>query len=108
MRVYEPERVVVEANVREGGYLVLSDTNYPGWKAWVDGEPVSILNANLLMRAVPLGTGQHLVEFRFEPESLRWGAAGSLASLILLVIGGGVCAARKWIPTAGRKADGGV
>jgi len=108
VRVYEPERVVVEANLEEGGYLVLSDTNYPGWKAWVDGKPVSILDANLLMRAVPLGTGQHLVEFRFEPDSLRWGVVGSLASLALLVIGGGVCAARNRSLTAGRKPDGGV
>ena len=28
------------------GILVLNDTNYPGWKAYVDGKEASILSAN--------------------------------------------------------------
>ncbi|HUW08081.1 MAG TPA: YfhO family protein, partial [Anaerolineae bacterium] len=105
VRVYEPERVVIETQLADDGYLVVSDTNYLGWKAWVDGRPVRILNANLLMRAVPLGRGEHLVEFRFEPESLRWGTIVSLTSLALVLIVGSICAARNGHLTAGRKPD---
>jgi len=94
VEVYEPERVVVRAILVEPGYLVLSDTHYPGWKAWVDGEPAVILRANLLFRAVALGAGEHVVEFRYQPASLRWGAAISLAALALLLAGLGFCIAR--------------
>ncbi|MDH7485792.1 MAG: YfhO family protein [Anaerolineae bacterium] len=87
VQVYEPERVVVRAALAEPGYLVLSDTYYPGWQAWVDGQPAAILRANLLFRAVALEAGEHVVEFRYRPASLRWGVGISLAALAVLLAG---------------------
>ena len=87
VEVYEPEKVVVRAALAEPGYLVLSDTYYPGWEAWVDGQPAAILRADLLFRAVALEAGEHVVEFRYRPASLRWGAGISLAALAVLVAG---------------------
>ena len=82
---YEPERVVVEATLARPGYLVLADTYYPGWRATVDGAPVTIRRANLLVRAVYLAPGQHRVEFVYAPDTLRWGAMVSgMGGIILL------------------------
>jgi hypothetical protein len=83
---YAPEQVVISATLPGPGYLVLSDANYPGWRAWVDGEPAPILTANLLVRAVALPAGSHRVEFRFEPDSLRYGALISFMATGVLVI----------------------
>jgi len=68
---YAPEDVRVSA--QGAGYLVLTDAWYPGWKAWVDGAPAPILRADLMFRAVYLLPGSHAVEFRFEPDSVKWG-----------------------------------
>jgi hypothetical protein len=103
VQVYEPERVVVHASLEEDGFLVVSDTNYPGWKVWVDGTQGSILSANLLMRAVRLDKGDHLVEFRYEPASFRRGSAISLSFLAGVLLAGIVGALRKGHAMAGRK-----
>jgi hypothetical protein len=84
---YEPERVVISANLAEAGYLVLTDTYYPGWRALVDGLEMPIYRADLLFRAVYLPAGQHRIEFIYDPCSFRVGAAISLVTLLALVTG---------------------
>ncbi len=48
------ERVVLHADAIHAGYLVLEDTYYPGWKAYVDGRSARIVAANGAFRAVAL------------------------------------------------------
>jgi hypothetical protein len=83
---YAPEHVVVRATTDTPGYLLLTDTHYPGWEATVDGEPAQILRANILFRAVRLEAGTHRVEFRFRPASVRWGARISAGACLLWLI----------------------
>jgi len=66
--------------------LVLADSYYPGWKAYVNGREEKILRANLFFRAVPLSAGHHTVEFRYEPRSFAVGLAISLTTLVSLVL----------------------
>ncbi len=85
---YEPERVVVEANLTHEGYVVLSDTFYPGWHVTVNGVESRIHRANLLFRAVYLPAGHHTVEFQFRPQSLRLGLYVSALALVSTGLGG--------------------
>ncbi len=80
IRTHRSDRVVIDVNARQAGYLVLTDTFYPGWKATVDGETRPILRANHLFRAVPVDAGAQTVTFRYEPLSFRIGAALSLVA----------------------------
>ena len=82
---YRPERMVVETDLDEPGYLVLSETWYPGWRATVDGDRVDVCRADLLFRAVALEPGQHRVVFAFRPFSQALGALVSVIGLALLV-----------------------
>ncbi len=84
---YQPERVEIITNLDTPGWLVLTDTHYPGWQATIDGEPTEILKANLNFRAVELPAGEHLVVFKFNPPSLQIGAGISGLALIVLVAG---------------------
>ena len=59
--------------------LVLTDTYYPGWRAYVGGEETESLRANGLFRAIRFPTGQHAVVFEFRPQSFRLGVVISLA-----------------------------
>ncbi|HHS96391.1 MAG TPA: hypothetical protein ENK08_00595 [Chloroflexi bacterium] len=79
---YAPERVEVEVDLATPGYLVLTDANYPGWRAWVDGEPAEVMTADLLFRAVYLEPGRHRVLFAFRPTLVRAGAGVSLVALL--------------------------
>ncbi len=47
---YRDERVSLQADT-EGGYLVLADAYYPGWRAYVDGEETPVLRGDYLFRA---------------------------------------------------------
>lgn len=64
-------------------YVVLSDIYYPGWAAYVDGVRRDILRANAILRAVRIGPGDHIVEFRFAPSTVMWGAIVSGVTFVL-------------------------
>ncbi|HEY7162743.1 MAG TPA: YfhO family protein, partial [Acidobacteriota bacterium] len=59
--------VKIAANLFKPGFLVLTDTDYPGWKVYDRGKEKEILPAYGLFRAIALDKGQHTLEFRFEP-----------------------------------------
>jgi hypothetical protein len=82
---YEPDRVVIESNVDFPGWLVLSDHYYPGWVATVDGRPVTIYRANVMVRAVRLSAGRHKIEFRYRPSWLYIGGAISLPAWVFVI-----------------------
>lgn len=89
---YLPNEITLSVRQPKNGYLVLSDTYYPGWKAYVDGESTKIFRANYLMRAIKLSEGNHNVVFRYEPLSFRIGLYITLISLcvgIMICLGTG-------------------
>jgi uncharacterized membrane protein YfhO len=83
---YSPNQVKIEVALDQDGYLVLSDTYYPGWRAYVDGEEKEILRANYAFRAVPLESGRHTVLFKYDPLSFKVGLAISLATWGAIVL----------------------
>ncbi|MBN2058661.1 MAG: YfhO family protein [Candidatus Saganbacteria bacterium] len=75
-------RVVLETFADRRRWLFLSDTYYPGWRAYVDGKAAPIHRAKQMFRAVELPAGRHQVVFSYEPMSLRLGALISLLCFI--------------------------
>lgn len=65
--------------------LILTDTNYPGWEASVDGRNTRIYNADYIFRAIYLPKGKHAIEFNFRPFSFRLGLGISIFALFLSV-----------------------
>jgi hypothetical protein len=80
---YTPEEIFVKATTDAPGYLLLTDTFYPGWQATVDGQPAEIQRADLMFRAVRLEPGTHQVVYRYQPASVRWGTWISALALVL-------------------------
>ncbi|MFC2166495.1 YfhO family protein [Acidobacteriota bacterium] len=77
---------VVNVTTEKKGYLVLSDTYYPGWRARDDGKTIKIYRANRVMRAVVLDKGTHRVEFDFSPLSFKIGWLLSLGAGLFCLI----------------------
>jgi hypothetical protein len=71
--------------LRSPGLLVLSDSYYPGWKAYVDGVESRILRADFAIRAVQLSAGTHTVHFVYDPLTFKVGAAISVLGVFAVV-----------------------
>jgi uncharacterized membrane protein YfhO len=83
---YKAGTVDVEATTN-GGYLVLTDAYYPGWRAYVDGAETPLYRGDYLFRAVALPPGRHLVQFRYEPASFATGLTISRLAAALAALG---------------------
>ena len=75
----------LRADAPGGGFLVLTDPYYPGWKAYVNGVETPILRADYLFRAIALPPGSHEIRFIFVPSSLQRGTILSAAGLVIAV-----------------------
>lgn len=65
---YTPEQVSLRVSAPSKGYLVLSDTDYPGWRAFVNGAETPIYRANGMFRAVTIPeAGEFSVKFLYDP-----------------------------------------
>lgn len=91
---YGNREVTVDVTTRGSGLLVLSDTFYPGWKAYLDGREVEILRANYAFRAVEVGDGSHRVRFSYTPDYYSMGIAVTSTSAALLLLGLVLCVVR--------------
>jgi uncharacterized membrane protein YfhO len=72
---YASQEVTIDAAVERPALLVLNDSDYPGWKVYVDGRQSHWITANYLFRGVLLQPGRHRVRFAYEPASFAAGAA---------------------------------
>jgi hypothetical protein len=79
------DEVRVVATSDGPGYVVLDDFYHRGWTASVDGQSARVLIANALFRAVAVDAGTHVVDFRFQPQSLWLGLGVSILSLIVVL-----------------------
>jgi hypothetical protein len=89
--------LTLQVKVAGDNLLVLSDTYYPGWKAFVNGKKTKIYRADYNFRAIPLTAGTHRVEFVYDPISFELGAGATLLG-IMGCIGIGWAARRRGSP----------
>ena len=81
-------QVGLHVRTKENAFLVLSDTYFQGWKAYLDGNPVKIFRANYNFRAVSVPPGKHEVKFVYYPVSIKLGLLVTLLGVIgILVMG---------------------
>jgi hypothetical protein len=83
---YEPNAIELATESSRGSLLVLSETDYPGWKAWLDDQPASIYPTDIALRGIIVPAGAHRVRLEFRPRILTIALGISLATAILLAI----------------------
>jgi hypothetical protein len=67
----------ININALSDGFLTVLQTSYPGWKAYVDGKRVDIVEINGCFIGVPLKRGNHNVQLKFKPWDFVAGVAVS-------------------------------
>ncbi|MEW6557215.1 MAG: YfhO family protein [Elusimicrobiota bacterium] len=76
-----PKEILINAELSDNGFLFLSNTYYPGWKAFIDGTETKIIKANYTFQAVTVQEGKHIVKFCYRPGSFKIGLIISLLFL---------------------------
>jgi len=89
---YSPNEVVIEVTMDQPGWLVLTDSYFPGWRAYVrtddaDEREVRLYKADHNFRAVSLLAGEHTVRFRYSPMSFKLGLYTSFLAGVILFLG---------------------
>lgn len=107
------DAVTVRCRAPAPRLLVLSDPNYPGWRARIDGRKTSHMTADYILRAAVVPAGDHEVTWSYEPTSFRLGVFGGLTGAAALVamwvaglVGGARCRALP-PPTGGTRREKG-
>ena len=95
LEIYDPKYMVYNVTNKESKnqLAVFSEIYYSGnkdWKAYIDGKYTDHIRVDYILRGLSVPSGQHKVEFKFEPKSYILGNNISMAFsivLVLLVIG---------------------
>ncbi len=83
---YEAQKNTVLINTNSPGILVVSNTNFPGWHAKLDGKRVGILNANYVFQGVEIPKGSHILTLTYFPEWFRFAIYISVVSGFVILI----------------------
>lgn len=85
---YSPNHLVYETTNENDGIAIFSEIYYPdGWQVTIDGQPATLARANYILRALHLPAGKHVVEMKFDPQSLHLTEGIAYGALVLLLIG---------------------
>ncbi|MBT9189421.1 YfhO family protein [Zobellia russellii] len=89
---YAPNHLTYKSKNSNDGLAVFSEMYYQnGWNAYIDEKLKDHIKVNYTLRAIEVPSGEHTIEFKFEPEVVRIGSQITLASsivLVLIVLGG--------------------
>ncbi|MEK7078202.1 MAG: YfhO family protein [Patescibacteria group bacterium] len=55
----------VKTDSADNQFLIFSQNNYPGWKAFVDGKEAKIYEVNTVYMGVFIPPGEHIVDFKY-------------------------------------------
>lgn len=78
-----PNSITFKTKNETDNYLIISRSNYPGWRASVDTTATSIQTANMALMSVYVPKGEHIVELLYDPDSIKLGAKISGFTLVL-------------------------
>ncbi len=83
---YSTNKISITANSTGDNLLFLSDSYYPGWQAYIDGNKTQIYRADFAFRAVLIPKGEHVVEFVYRPLSFTVGVLFAGVSLMIILV----------------------
>ncbi len=87
LKEYTPNKLTYAYTSTTNQLAVFSEIFYDGkkgWSAYIDGKLVPHFRADYVLRAMALPAGAHLVEFKFEPESIVLGNKVAYAGSFIL------------------------
>lgn len=75
----------LDAVMAHDGFVIISETAWRGWRAYVDGQPMKIVRANHAFLGVFVPVGHHKLRVVYLPQAFVTGRMISLITLALLI-----------------------
>lgn len=72
----------IEVTTPRPGFVLVRQAVYPGWRAWLDGQPTPLYPADGLMMAVAVPAGKHTVVIAYRPQHLYAALALQAAAML--------------------------
>lgn len=82
---FQPEQVDAEVEASAPSLVVISQTYYHQWRAFVDDRETQLLRANYAFQAVPVPQGRHHIRVVYVDRAFYFGALLSAAGLVACV-----------------------
>jgi hypothetical protein len=76
------------ADMQGDGWIVLTESAWKGWRAYLDGRRVTIQRANVAFHSIYVPKGKHAIRFVYWPESFVIGRTISFGTLLLVIVFG--------------------
>ncbi len=86
----DPARRRYHVSTDGAGFLVISETWYPGWTVKVNGQPTRLYRANLAFQAVAVPAGEADITLTY--RITHWWAGVAISGIALLIAGGLIAA----------------
>ena len=83
---YEANRIELSTEADKNSFLVLGENDYPGWRAYIDGQFADVTRTNYALRGVLVPSGKHQVLFIYRPWSIIGGLVVSLLTAVGLML----------------------
>ena len=84
MTAQTANEVHYKVNSAQGGVVVFSEIYYPGWTAYIDGEPAEVGRANYVLRALRVPAGQHEIKMEFRPTTETFTTTVAFGAFLLI------------------------
>jgi hypothetical protein len=79
---FTTQRVDIEVEASEPSLVVVAQTWYHNWRAYVDGRPAPLLRANHAFQAIQVPAGRHSIRLAYEDRAFQFGAAVSICMAV--------------------------
>ena len=76
----------IEVEAAGPSFVVVAQTYYHNWRAYVDGQPAPLLRANLAFQAVQVPAGSHRIHLVYQDRAFQIGAAVSICMVVNCLI----------------------
>jgi hypothetical protein len=83
---FSADRIAATANAQTPALVVISQTHYPAWKAFVDGRPTPLWRANHAFQALEIPSGKHEIRLEYRDTAFHIGCAITLCSVIIWLL----------------------
>ena len=79
----QPEHWIIDISAPAPAFLSISQTDYPGWYATVNGKTARLYRTNYAFQGIAVPAGRSRVELTFQSRTLLYGAGISALAVLL-------------------------